>query len=513
MPALHVSHLRTPRHNLLPVVAGLLAAVLFVACEALPTDPALENDRSIAGAERFDGGASASALPAGLQVTSGTTSFMCVLSTRTDGASAGAMGPAYTYRYVGLAFDEQLVQAAQGEVMTLTYRLRDERGQITRQATCRVPAATGVDARLVAWLFPERLTSSMRETIRSQTGDGVILMSDLDPWDLVGEPCWDGGIWLIDPFTGNLMCWGAEVIGDPIDDEEEVEPIDGGGGGEPWNPDDDPDFPEDGGGGGGGTPPSDDCPDDNDDTPAPPEGGDDPCDFGCWDPPDDDDDPFNPPGFMSVQSWQTTSSGMAVAVYQPASTDCPGDGDDDEVTCEIDLQDLESLYSEAAEGVLEALIEAIEQFGNDYGLTDQNKVEHFLAQAAHETAGPPGEWDEFYSLEEFLDYDTAEEIANTFSSSFGDEGQPDPADYVNDEEKLANYIYAGLLGNGDEESGDGYKYRGRGLFQLTGKNNYQEFSTHYEENHNPDAENQDFVEIPGSSQLFCVKPSSVRLQS
>jgi len=70
--------------------------------------------------------------------------------------------------------------------------------------------------------------------------------------------------------------------------------------------------------------PSDDCPDDDDDTPAPPEGGDDPCGLGCWDPPELDD-PFDPPGFMSVQSWQTTSSGMAVAVYQPASADCPGD--------------------------------------------------------------------------------------------------------------------------------------------------------------------------------------------
>jgi len=67
--------------------------------------------------------------------------------------------------------------------------------------------------------------------------------------------------------------------------------------------------------------PSDDCPDDDDDTPAPPEGGDDPCGLGCWDPPELDD-PFDPPGFMSVQSWQTTSSGMAVAVYQPASAEC-----------------------------------------------------------------------------------------------------------------------------------------------------------------------------------------------
>jgi len=61
-------------------------------------------------------------------------------------------------------------------------------------------------------------------------------------------------------------------------------------------------------------------------------GGDEPCGLDCWDPPEHDD-PFDPPGFMSVQSWQTTSSGMAVAVYQPASADCPGD-DDPENPCE-----------------------------------------------------------------------------------------------------------------------------------------------------------------------------------
>jgi len=69
---------------------------------------------------------------------------------------------------------------------------------------------------------------------------------------------------------------------------------------------------------------------------APPEGGDEPCGLDCWDPPDDDDDPFNPPGFMSVQSWQTTSTGMAVAVYQPASAGC----DEEEPSIEQQLEDL-----------------------------------------------------------------------------------------------------------------------------------------------------------------------------
>ena len=109
MSARSLPNVRTLRYVLLPVVAGLLAAVLFVACEAIPTDPAMESERSIAGAERMDDRASATALPAGMQVTSGSTDapFMCVLSTRNGaGASAGSMAPAYTYRYVGLAFDE-----------------------------------------------------------------------------------------------------------------------------------------------------------------------------------------------------------------------------------------------------------------------------------------------------------------------------------------------------------------------------------------------------------------------
>jgi len=336
MPTRQVAYLRTLRHILLLVLAGLLAAALFVACEALPTDPGLESDRSIAGAERFDGRASASALPAGLQVTSGTTSFMCVLSTRTDAASAGAMGPAYTYRYVGLAFDAAFVESAAGSVMTLTYRLRDERGHTTRQATCRLPENLQAQALLSAWLFPQSAISQGQhlQFVRENM-PGLFTTWD----DLLGEPCdacYGGNdcVWTsCDDLPDGEFCYTGGICYpvDGGDDEEEVEPIDiPGGGGHCDNPWDCPDMPDEEEdpppGGGGGTPPSDDCPDDEDDTPAPPEGGDEPCGLDCWDPPEDDD-PFNPPGFMSVQSWQTTSSGMAVAVYQPNSADCPGDDD------------------------------------------------------------------------------------------------------------------------------------------------------------------------------------------
>jgi len=348
MPARSTPSVRFHRHILLPVVAGLLAAVLFVACEALPTDPAMEAETSIADAERTDGTAGVSTVPSGMQVSSGsmTSPFMCVLSTRTDAASAGAMGPAYTYRYVGLAFDEQLVAAAQGEMVTLTYRLRDERGQIARQATCRLPENLQAQALLSAWLFPQG-SVGQGERLQFVRENNPGLFTDWD--DLFGEPCTspcDEGqdcVWTpCDDLPDGEFCntGGICYPVDDGDDDEEVEPIDIPGGGHCDNPWDCPDPPDNEPGddpppgGGGGTPPSDDCPDDDDDTPAPPEGGDDPCGLDCWEPPDDDDDPFSPPGFMSVQSWQTTSTGMAVTFYAPASADCPGEDDDPENPCE-----------------------------------------------------------------------------------------------------------------------------------------------------------------------------------
>ena len=51
--------------------------------------------------------------------------------------------------------------------------------------------------------------------------------------------------------------------------------------------------------------------------------------------------------------------------------------------------------------------------------------------------------------------------------------------YTSNPEKLGNKVYADRMGNGDEASGDGYKYRGRGIFQLTGKDNYQAFTDFY----------------------------------
>ena len=85
----------------------------------------------------------------------------------------------------------------------------------------------------------------------------------------------------------------------------------------------------------------------------------------------------------------------------------------------------------------------------------------FLAQCCHESG-------HFRAVSENLNY-KADSLTRVFPKYFRD---VDPNDYAKQPEKIANRVYGGRMGNGDEESGDGYRFRGRGLIQLTGKSNY-----------------------------------------
>lgn len=92
-------------------------------------------------------------------------------------------------------------------------------------------------------------------------------------------------------------------------------------------------------------------------------------------------------------------------------------------------------------------------------------VAHFLAQTAHESAG-------YSQLRENLNY-SASALTSLFGKYFVG---MDVNSYARQPEKIANRIYANRMGNGNEQSGDGWAYRGRGIIQLTGKANYQAFS-------------------------------------
>ena len=98
-----------------------------------------------------------------------------------------------------------------------------------------------------------------------------------------------------------------------------------------------------------------------------------------------------------------------------------------------------------------------------FHIDGRQQVAAFLAQAAHESGN-------FARLEEDLTYTTASRILAVWPRRFA--GIADAAAFVRRPDALANRVYANRLGNGDEASGDGARFRGRGLFQLTGRANY-----------------------------------------
>ncbi|BCM26298.1 glycoside hydrolase family 19 protein [Methyloradius palustris] len=108
---------------------------------------------------------------------------------------------------------------------------------------------------------------------------------------------------------------------------------------------------------------------------------------------------------------------------------------------------------------VKALAPAMEK----YAINSPARIASFLAQTGHESS-------QFNRLVEGLNYKTALRLTKVWPKRFPDEASALP--YVNNEEKLANLVYAKRLGNGDSSSGDGYKFRGRGIIQITGRSNY-----------------------------------------
>ncbi len=106
-----------------------------------------------------------------------------------------------------------------------------------------------------------------------------------------------------------------------------------------------------------------------------------------------------------------------------------------------------------------ALIPAMEK----YEINTPARIANFLAQTGHES-------NQYNRLVEGLTYKSADRLMKIWPKRFPTEAAALP--YVNNPEKLANNVYAKRLGNGDANSGDGYKFRGRGIIQITGKSNY-----------------------------------------
>ena len=108
----------------------------------------------------------------------------------------------------------------------------------------------------------------------------------------------------------------------------------------------------------------------------------------------------------------------------------------------------------------------LEQLLDDYDINTPLRVAHFIAQCAHESGN-------FVFIKENLNYKAAS-LQKTFAKYFPTAELAQQ--YANKPERIANRVYASRMGNGPEASGDGYRYCGRGLIQLTGRDNYTFFA-------------------------------------
>lgn len=124
-------------------------------------------------------------------------------------------------------------------------------------------------------------------------------------------------------------------------------------------------------------------------------------------------------------------------------------------------------FPNSNEKIAKALVASLDTLASKYGLNTKLRLAHFLAQTAHESGG-------FRVVEENLNY-SAEGLNKIFPKYFVKAGR-DAQAYHRQPEKIANVVYASRMGNGDTASGDGYKFRGRGLIQLTGHDNYSNFA-------------------------------------
>ena len=124
--------------------------------------------------------------------------------------------------------------------------------------------------------------------------------------------------------------------------------------------------------------------------------------------------------------------------------------------------DINKLKGHIPDAVIAMLPDTIAKFE----LNTPLRLAHFLAQAGHESGG-------FKAVNENLNYG-AKGLLGIFKKYFPTEAKA--ALYERKPEKIANLVYGGRMGNGDEATGDGYKFRGRGYIQLTGRDNYVAFS-------------------------------------
>jgi len=123
-------------------------------------------------------------------------------------------------------------------------------------------------------------------------------------------------------------------------------------------------------------------------------------------------------------------------------------------------------YNNLSQKVNPFVMNELKTIIDKFNISNNLRLAHFLSQCSHESGN-------FALTKENLNY-SIKGLMSVFGKYFPNEALA--KQYERNPEKIANKVYANRMGNGDEASGDGFKFRGRGYIQLTGKDNYKAFS-------------------------------------